>query len=326
MKVTICVPIYGVENYIERCARSLFEQTYNDIEYIFVNDCTKDKSIEILRQVIEEYPSRKGHIRILSHEQNRGLAATRNTAVKCCDTEFLMHVDSDDWIDRDAVEACVKNLSETNADIVTIGPKRIYDNKESAKKITWTDDVHEMTKRIILRKAHINVWGRLIRTSLYKEHGIRVEVGKGQAEDVQVIPRLFYYSKKATFVDSVFYNYVTRNKVSYSASFSLEKFFDSRKAYKVLTDFFSGKDEELLKAVKQRETYSLAKYLIQCAKADAGEDVYIQLKSCQDDDTFKHVGLLVHFDRIALYINSYALMRVYVKIKKGIKIRKRFFM
>lgn len=68
-KVSILVPVYGVEKYIERCARSLFEQTYDNIEYIFVDDCTKDRSIEILQKVLEDYPNRKKQVEILHHEK-----------------------------------------------------------------------------------------------------------------------------------------------------------------------------------------------------------------------------------------------------------------
>lgn len=62
-KVSIIVSVYGVEKYIERCARSMFERTFNGIEYIFVNDCTKDASIEILETIIEDYPNRKDTLR-----------------------------------------------------------------------------------------------------------------------------------------------------------------------------------------------------------------------------------------------------------------------
>ena len=72
-KVSVLVPIYGVEKYIERCARSLFEQSLDNIEYIFVNDCTKDKSMDILYEVIKDYPHLLEQIRIINHETNRGL-------------------------------------------------------------------------------------------------------------------------------------------------------------------------------------------------------------------------------------------------------------
>ena len=78
MFISILVPIYNVEKYLERCARSLFEQTYRE------------------------------HIRIISHEKNRGLAAARNTCVDNCQTDFLMHVDSDDYLEKKAVELLVK--------------------------------------------------------------------------------------------------------------------------------------------------------------------------------------------------------------------------
>ena len=132
--VSILVPVYGVEQYIERCARSLFEQTYPDIEYIFVDDCSPDKSIEVLKKTIDDYPQRKPNVRIVRHECNRGLAAARNTAVENCRTEFLMHVDSDDWIEMDCVERCVIKQQEENSDIVLFDflmhhPKYIVEKK-----------------------------------------------------------------------------------------------------------------------------------------------------------------------------------------------------
>ena len=89
IKVSILVPIYGVEKYIERCVRSLFEQSFTDIEYIFVNDCTKDSSMVILNKLIKEYEEKKGSIKIINHEKNGGLAASRITALKNATGEFI---------------------------------------------------------------------------------------------------------------------------------------------------------------------------------------------------------------------------------------------
>ena len=97
--VSILVPIYGVEKYIRRCAISLFEQTYLNIEYIFVNDCTNDDSIIILENVINQYPNRQSQIKIIQHETNKGLGEARNTAVAAANGDYLFHVDSDDYID-----------------------------------------------------------------------------------------------------------------------------------------------------------------------------------------------------------------------------------
>ena len=82
VKVSVCIPVYGVEKYIERCARSLFEQTMQEgIEFIFVNDCTPDKNIEILERVLAEYPHRKEQTKIIHHENNKGLVSARNTGL-----------------------------------------------------------------------------------------------------------------------------------------------------------------------------------------------------------------------------------------------------
>ena len=92
--ISIIVPVYNVSRYIERCARSLFEQSLNDIEYIFVDDCSPDNSIEILHQILSDYPSRMAQVKIISHEKNRGVAAARNTGLKLASGEFIAQCDS----------------------------------------------------------------------------------------------------------------------------------------------------------------------------------------------------------------------------------------
>ena len=72
IKVTIGVPVYGVEKYISKCAESLFSQSYNNIEYIFVDDCSQDNSCSIIMQVLEKYPDRKEKVHIIKHKYNRG--------------------------------------------------------------------------------------------------------------------------------------------------------------------------------------------------------------------------------------------------------------
>ena len=98
-KVSVVIPVYGVEKYIERCARSLFEQTLDDIEYIFVNDCTKDRSIDILNEVINDYPARKQQIRIVHHKENKGLPFARQSGWQVATGEYVANCDSDDWVD-----------------------------------------------------------------------------------------------------------------------------------------------------------------------------------------------------------------------------------
>ena len=117
--VSIGIPIYNVESYIQRCAKSLFEQTYDNIEYIFVNDYTPDKSVNILQDLLDEYPNRKKQTIILHNTKNLGLSTTRNIAIDSMTGQFVMWVDSDDFIEPDMVEKLIIAQSSNDADIVT---------------------------------------------------------------------------------------------------------------------------------------------------------------------------------------------------------------
>ena len=95
-KVSIIVPIYRVEEYIERCAESLFAQTFDDIEYIFVDDCSPDKSVEILQRTLEKYPHRKRLTRIERLSSNSGLTAVRRQGIKLATGENTDNLESND--------------------------------------------------------------------------------------------------------------------------------------------------------------------------------------------------------------------------------------
>lgn len=136
-------PYLWRRKYIERCAVSLFEQTYQNIEYIFVNDCTKDNSIDILRQTMERYPNRVSQVHIIEHKHNTGLAGARNTAVKSATGDFIMHVDSDDYVSVDIVSRSVakqKSLMQTlllltlSANIQLINK---YSNIQTLRKVNY---------------------------------------------------------------------------------------------------------------------------------------------------------------------------------------------
>ena len=117
-KVSIIIPVYGVEKYIERCARSLFEQTLDDIEYLFIDDSTPDRSIDILKRVLENYPHRKSQVNIHRMEQNSGQAIVRNWGMQNATGEYVIHCDSDDWVDTDMYRAMYEEAKDKNADVV----------------------------------------------------------------------------------------------------------------------------------------------------------------------------------------------------------------
>lgn len=132
--ISILVPVYGVEDYMERCARSLFEQTYQNLEFIFVDDCTPDRSIDILETTIKDYPNRLSQLRIIRHNKRKGIAATRNTAINAANGLFICHIDSDDFMEVDAIRLMAEEQQKSQADIITAGVHVI-----SKKRITIYD-------------------------------------------------------------------------------------------------------------------------------------------------------------------------------------------
>lgn len=239
--VSVLVPVYGVEKYIERCARSLFEQTYKNIEYVFVDDCSVDCSIDILKQVVENYPTRKPCVRIVRHERNRGLAAARNTAVECAGSDFILHVDSDDYLDLDFVEKLVAKQEDNNADIVSSDCvyKSLY--KKNIIRCSRTTSSQELALSCIFGNDLINIWGRLIRKSLYIENNICVKEGLNMAEDYQVISRLAFYAKKVDYIEDSFYHYMNTNESSYSLIFNEKKILDQIASRDIVYNFFRDK-------------------------------------------------------------------------------------
>lgn len=204
-KVSIVVPIYGVEKYIERCARSLFEQTFEDIEYIFVNDCTKDASIEVLQSVIEEYPHRKDQIKFLHHDVNKGLPQARKTGILASTGEYIINFDSDDWVDTNTIEKLYNKALEDNADLV-ICDYYISDGKHHRfqKGIDSTLDKYELIEQLCQMTFSWAVWNKLIKRDLFTDVIYPIY---SYAEDMALVFQLIVKAEKISHAPCPLYYY-----------------------------------------------------------------------------------------------------------------------
>ena len=117
-KVSVIIPVYRTEKYIERCVRSLFNQTLDEIEYLFIDDCSPDNSIKILNNVLEDYPHRKEQVIIHRMSRNSGQAIVRNWGMQNATGEYVIHCDSDDWGDADMYRAMYDKAVEEHSDVV----------------------------------------------------------------------------------------------------------------------------------------------------------------------------------------------------------------
>ena len=117
--VSVIIPVYKVEHYIARCARALFAQTLEDIEYLFIDDCTPDRSIDVLKAVLDEFPNRKAQTRILRMPVNSGQAKVRMFGISQATGDYVIHCDSDDFPADDAYGLMYSKAAAENLDIVT---------------------------------------------------------------------------------------------------------------------------------------------------------------------------------------------------------------
>ncbi len=241
-KVSILVPVYGVEKYIEKCAESLFEQSYAHIEYIFVNDCTPDGSIDVLRRTMARYPHRQKQVRIICHDTNRGLGAARHTATEAATSQLVMHVDSDDYLMPQAVEHLCQKMEESQADVVDGGYVTVTSGVESATIEPFQGDKETYLKLMLCQNIVFNrIWGRLYRRSLFTEGDINSVEGINYGEDYVVVPRLFLGARRSCISEAV-YAYRDDNIASYTHSINAKHNRSLYRAHAIVNDYFTAHD------------------------------------------------------------------------------------
>lgn len=203
-KVSIIVPVYGVEKYIERCARSLFEQTFDDIEYIFVNDCTKDSSIEILQSVIEEYPNRKSQVKILHHETNKGLPQARKTGFLASSGEYIAHCDSDDWVETTMYQKLYEKAIAGDEDLVVCGFQETNAKYVLQERLPNFSNKEEYISKMLHMCESWVVWNKLCKKEMYET----VEFPQyNMGEDMFITFQLVLNASKIASINEILYNY-----------------------------------------------------------------------------------------------------------------------
>lgn len=287
-KVSVVVPVYNVGLYIERCLHSLFVQTLDDIEYLFVDDCSTDDSIYKVYGVLESYPDRKPHVRILRHDTNRGVGAARATGIKAAAGDYIIHCDPDDYVECDIYEKLYNKAVETQSDIVAC-----YFFEESARGRKpvcnkYDSSPQKCLENIYTKGRHcVSLFDKLVRRDLIMRHGIVPFEGCNYAEDLYCVVKILYYASSLSVVESPLYHYCKRDD-SITASPKGEYYWNIEKdVTDRIVKFLSG-DKRYATLCLRRQFY--IKLLYRSVFAGKEEE-WFELYRDSHDEIFKYTNM-----------------------------------
>ena len=243
-KVTIITPIHKAERFIERCAKSLLNQDFESIEYIFINDATPDDSFKILKKLVDQC-NRKGDIKLLENEYNLGVAKTRKKGMLEASGEYVIQIDSDDWIESNMISILYNKGKKENADIVACDYYVSFiTGKKTYRKEEYKSNIDFNIKNIMLGKVHPAFWNTLIKRSLYVEKNIFPEGKINMGEDYEMMLKLFLSTEKVSYIPKAFLYYTQYNENSITKTMNKEYINDTIHCIEVF--------EEILKPTRNR--------------------------------------------------------------------------
>ena len=218
-KVSVIVPFYNVEGYIEKCLDTLVNQTLEDIEIILVNDGSKDNSILIAKKFLENYPKKIVYL----EKENGGLSDARNFGIPYAKGEYIAFLDSDDYVEKNMYEEMYALAKKENSDMVQCNFYWEYIDKNK-KKIG--DMQKYSNKKELITKGRVEAWNKLIKREILENEEIRFPKGL-RYEDVEFTYKLAPYLEKVSFIDKPFIHYIQRqNSISNSQNERTAEIFD----------------------------------------------------------------------------------------------------
>ena len=326
-EISIIIPIYNVEKYVAECLNSVISQTYDHskIECIIVDDCTPDKSMDVVNKIIGEYNGDMAFI-TCRHEHNQGLSAARNTGISIATGEYLYFLDSDDYIYPNSLELLMEVVEKDKEIDMVVGN---FFN-ESMNKPQMNIHNNEILKSLDLlyfgKMLNLSAWNNLIKRNIFLIHDLRFPVGR-YYEDIVLNYQLFSYVNKVYVVSQCTYFY-RDNLNGIIRKQSIEKLSKSIDDYLFALDFFISNLNEKLCVGKTAiivNTYYFAYNMFVKNRANLKNELYIE-------ERLKHIRhslikILVKKFRVLLFFLSLSTLPTLTEfiLNNGFMRRKIFY-
>ena len=241
--VSVIIPVYNVEEYIEKCLNSVVNQTYKKIEIIIIDDGTQDGA----GKICDDYAKKDNRIKVI-HQNNRGLSAARNVGIDKAKGKYIAFIDSDDYVNEKYIELLLADIVENNADISVCG----YNDVTPAKKLRTGEEscCYLLSKQLDL---DIVAWNKIYRRDLFIENDIRYPEGRLH-EDNLTTYKLYSRARKVSYISESLYNYVIREgSITTSDKKRTRQLIEKEKAAKEAALYLDNSSEKL----KNAASYSL---------------------------------------------------------------------
>jgi glycosyltransferase involved in cell wall biosynthesis len=231
--ISVVIPIYNTEPYLEACLLSIIDQRFSDFEVICVDDLSKDRSREIVQDLMRGDP----RIRLFNMQEKRGIGGVRNAGLAEARANYVAFFDSDDYLDIDMLQLLHDGTEQETFDVVICGHRTVDGEgrvlEQHAPQKRRITKARELKDRLLL--ANPSPWNKLWRTSLFSENGITFPT-RMHHDDLATIPRLILKARSINFIDRICYNYVNRagSESSVGSDGHVMDFF---RAFDLLKDF-----------------------------------------------------------------------------------------
>ncbi len=317
IKVSIIVPIYNAALYLEQCIRSLMMQTHQNIEFLFIDDASNDNSKDLLSSLLDQYSSRRTQCKIIENKENKGVAFCRRLGMKNATGDYIIHVDSDDYVAPDFIERMLTKALETQSDVVICNFSKVYEKKIKVNSYFQELGRSELIKRLLIGTAHNALWNKLVKRSIIADNDLYPNDSFRLLEDKSITFRIIYFANNVVFINEPLYFYRKRdNSLTDINQRVLMPMLKS--LLRLVDDFFSTypSDETIESGIKAFKVGAAGSLLIYKPE---DEDLKILIKE-MPMSIIKTNTYIPFYYRIALYAQKLGMPWVVSIIRKIIDI------
>lgn len=225
-KVSVIIPVFNAELYLEQCIESVINQTYKEIEIILINDGSEDES----GKICDKYAQEDQRI-IVIHKKNGGVSSARNAGLKSSTGNYIMFVDSDDWLDSNAVNTLVKIQNKNEYEIIMFGSYRenlilgkTIEMKEEERSFDKENEIRKILPTLIKGEKINSLWNKIYKSSLIKDNDIIFDEALNIAEDLLFNFQAFLNAESFYVLDQSFYHYMIRDEESLTKRHNPKKY------------------------------------------------------------------------------------------------------